>query len=101
MTEVLENSQERAIVASSGIAEELPAVLGLEIQEIGPIALPLSDYDAQRLAAKCTIAPFGRNKETVVDEKVRKTLVLPPDQVHFSNLEWKKELEELLERIQK
>jgi hypothetical protein len=43
---------------------------GLEVEGIGPIALPLLPIQAEQLIAVAKRAPFGRGEQTLVDTDV-------------------------------
>ena len=45
----------------------------LEVDGVGPIALPLLPVQAEQLVAAAERAPFGRGTETVLDVGVRRT----------------------------
>lgn len=58
---------------------------GLEVEGVGRISLPLTDEKALELKATCSLAPFGRGTETVVDTAVRNTFQLTPQQFRLTN----------------
>jgi hypothetical protein len=43
----------------------------IEVQAVGPIALPLLPVQAEQLVATADRAPYGRGGETLVDTTVR------------------------------
>jgi hypothetical protein len=45
----------------------------LEVEGVGPIALPLLPVQAEQLIAVAEQAPYGRGEETVIDTNVRRT----------------------------
>jgi hypothetical protein len=45
----------------------------LEVEGVGPIALPLLPVQAEQLIAVAEQAPYGRGEETLVDTAVRRT----------------------------
>jgi hypothetical protein len=55
----------------SGTTELLAPLL--EVDGVGPIALPLLPVQADELVAVAQRAPYGRGKETLVDTAVRRT----------------------------
>ena len=73
--------------ATSGI---LPNAVnpGLSIKGLGKVGLPLSERDAQAIIKQSREAPFGKGSRTFVDQSVRKTWELDPQQVQFRNREW-------------
>jgi hypothetical protein len=58
---------------------------GLDVEGVGRISLPLTDEKALELKAACSLAPFGRGTETVVDTAVRNTFQLTPQQFRLTN----------------
>lgn len=62
------------------------------------IGLPLSEDGARNLAGRSRKAPFGRNRETVVDETVRKTLEIDTERIKFQNPRWPDFIDELVSR---
>ena len=61
---------------------------GLYVKEFGFVGLPLSDRDAEAIAALCKRSPFGKGDETVLDESVRKTWELEASQIECRNPAW-------------
>ena len=55
----------------SGTTEFLAPLL--EVDGVGPVALPLLPIQAEQLVAVAERAPFGRGEETLVDTAVRRT----------------------------
>ncbi|KAK1932467.1 hypothetical protein P3T76_012051 [Phytophthora citrophthora] len=82
-----------------GCAETLPALPGLYVDGIGLISLPLTQDQATDLIAKCQKSPFGHNMDTKMDESVRKSWQLSPDQVQMKNPSWQSGMEKLTETI--
>lgn len=66
-----------------------PAVLGL----------PLCGSQATAVKDACTLAPYGKGTETVVDTAVRKTWQLNPDRFTIRNSKWATSLSDLVEKI--
>ncbi|EGZ25968.1 hypothetical protein PHYSODRAFT_326918 [Phytophthora sojae] len=82
-----------------GPADALPPVPGLFIDGVGTLSVPLSNAQAEELVAQCEKSPFGRRLDTLMDESVRKSWQLPPDQITFQNPQWQAGVEELSEII--
>ena len=61
---------------------------GLKIPSIGCTAFPLLEVQAKAMVDVCHRAPFGKGSETKVDESVRKTWQLNPNQFALSNPLW-------------
>ena len=53
----------------------------LEVDGVGPIALPFLPVQAEQLIALAERAPFGRGENTLVDTDVRRTWQLGADRV--------------------
>lgn len=58
--------------------------LGLDVQGLGPIKLPLKPSLAKPLIASCRVAPYGKGTKTLVDRDVRNTYELDPKQFRLS-----------------
>ncbi|GMF39508.1 unnamed protein product [Phytophthora fragariaefolia] len=71
-----------------GHAELLPPVPGHFVHGVGPVPVPLWEERARKLIDKCHKSPFGLNMDTKVDERVRRSWQLAPDQVQFKNPQW-------------
>jgi 2OG-Fe(II) oxygenase superfamily len=66
----------------------LPCVhLGLEVDGLGDIALPMKGKTVKALVAACQVAPYGKGTQTLVDKKVRNTYELDPKTFRLSD-EW-------------
>ncbi|OWZ02866.1 hypothetical protein PHMEG_00025503 [Phytophthora megakarya] len=83
----------------SGQADTLPVAPGLFIDGVGSIALPLCDEQAEKLVAKCDKSPFGRKLDTMMDENIRKSWQLAPDQVEIRNPLWHTGMKKLSETV--
>lgn len=74
---------------------------GLSIPGIGRIAFPLIDYQAKQIIEVCHKAPFGKGSETIINENVRKTWELNPDDFELLNRLWPDIVEGLLDTVAK
>ncbi|KAL4161629.1 hypothetical protein PRNP1_002181 [Phytophthora ramorum] len=100
LSSVLARAEDQAGEFSfGGQAETLPAVPGLFVRGVGTIALPLCKAQAEELITKCKKSPFGQKLSTKMDEKVRKSWELAPDQVQIKNPLWKAGMDTLSEII--
>ena len=63
-------------------------VTGLFLPGVGRIGLPLSHHQAKDIIGTCHPAPFGKGSQTIVDESVRKTWELNPDQFQLCGPSW-------------
>lgn len=70
----------------------------LEVDGVGPIALPLLPVQAKQLIAVAERAPYGRGPETVVDPQVRRTWQIDADQVQISR-RWERTLKDIVTRV--
>jgi predicted 2-oxoglutarate/Fe(II)-dependent dioxygenase YbiX len=82
---------------AAGTAELLAPLL--EVDGIGPIALPLLPIQATELIAVAEPAPYGRGQETVIDPAVRRCRQIGPDRVRVRGRHWARTLETILARV--
>ncbi len=82
---------------TSGTAEILAP--GIEVDGIGPVALPLLPGQAERLIAVAEQAPYGRGPETLVDTAVRRTWQIDAGQVKFTGRHWPGTLGAIVARV--
>ena len=61
----------------------------LEVEGVGPIALPLLMAQARQLIEAATRAPYGRGSDTVVDTNVRRTWQIEADRVRIDGKHWR------------
>jgi len=80
----------------SGTTELLAPLL--EVDGVGPIALPLLPMQAEQLVAVAEHAPYGRGEETLVDTAVRRTWQIGADRVRIRGRHWARTLEAILAR---
>lgn len=76
-----------------------PPLPGLHLKKGGNIGLPLSDRDAQAIIAESHQAPFGKGEETIVDQSVRKTWELSPDDFTLTNPAWKPFVDGIVSKV--
>ncbi|KAG5952530.1 hypothetical protein E4U53_000663 [Claviceps sorghi] len=70
----------------SALPESPPA--GLFVDDVGEIALPLSEPQARQMITKARQAPYGKGSATIVDTTVRNTWELDAEQFTFRNPAW-------------
>src|SRR3954467_8790835 len=70
----------------------------LEVEGVGPVALPLLPVQAAQLTTIAERAPYGRRAETVTDTTVRRCWQIRPDQVRISGRHWSGMLETIVAR---
>ena len=81
----------------SGMTELLAPLL--EVDGVGPVALPLLPIQAEQLVAVAERAPYGRGEETLVDTTVRRTWQIGADRVRFRGKHWARTLETIRARV--
>jgi len=81
---------------AAGTAELLAPLL--EVEGVGPVALPLLPTQAGQLAAVAKPAPYGRGAETLVDPAVRHCRQIGPDQVRIRGRHWARTLEAIVHK---
>jgi len=81
---------------AAGTAELLAP--SLEIEGVGPVALPLLPEQAERVIGVAEAAPFGRGEETVIDPAVRRCWQVGPDRVRLGGRHWARTLDRIVAR---
>src|SRR6201996_3558012 len=71
----------------------------LEVEGVGPVALPLLPIQARELIGVADPAPYGRGEQTVVDPAVRRCWQIGPDRVRIRGRHWAQTLEMILARV--
>jgi hypothetical protein len=71
----------------------------LDVERVGPIALPLLPMQAEQLIATAERAPYGRGEETLTDPEVRRTWQITPDRVRLGGRHWPKTFDTILARV--
>lgn len=72
---------------------------GLEVDGVGPVALPLLPAQREQLVAVAEQAPYGRGTETLLDTAVRRTWQIGADKVRLTGRHWPATLSALVERV--
>lgn len=70
----------------------------LEVNGVGPIALPLLPTQAEQLIAVAERAPYGRGGETLLDTTVRRTWQIGADRIRIEGKHWARTLEAVVAR---
>src|SRR3954454_4560605 len=65
----------------------------LEVEGVGPVALPLLSMQAAQLMEAAELAPYGRGEQTVIDPSVRRCWQIGPDRVRLSGRHWTRTLD--------
>jgi hypothetical protein len=81
---------------AAGTAELLAPLL--QVEGVGPVALPLLPAQADQLAAVAEPAPYGRGAETLIDPAVRRCRQIGPDRVSLGGRHWARTLESIVAR---
>jgi 2OG-Fe(II) oxygenase superfamily len=71
----------------------------LEVERVGPVALPLLPIQARELIGVAEPAPYGRGEQTVIDPAVRRCWQIGPDRVRIRGRHWAQTLEMILARV--
>ena len=81
--------------ANGTIALPAPA---LEVEGIGPVALPLLPFQAEQLIVAAARAPYGRGQDTIVDTEVRRTWQIEADRVQLRGKHFPSTLDAIVAR---
>ena len=79
-------------------AVEIMAPL-IEVEGVGPIALPLRPAQAEQLLTVADPAPYGRGEETLIDQSVRRTWQIGGERVRIRGRHWPGTLETILTQV--
>jgi len=71
----------------------------LEVEGVGPIALPLQSAQAEQLKSVAEQAPYGRGSETLVDTQVRRTWQIDAERMRITGRRWAEDLASVVARI--
>lgn len=71
----------------------------IEVDGVGPIALPLLPIQAEQLSAAAERAPYGRGPQTLYDESVRRTSQIDAARVRIGGRHWPPTLEGIVGRV--
>lgn len=83
-------------------ATTIRSVPGLSVKGgFGPVALPLLPSQAQALLEVFEQSPFGKGQATLLDDRVRKSWQLAPDNFKLSNPDWDSGLQACVQRVQR
>jgi hypothetical protein len=82
---------------AAGITEFLAP--RLEVEGVGPVALPLLPMQAEQLVAVAERAPHGRGADTIVDTTVRRTWQIAADRVRIAGKHWERTLQAVVARV--
>jgi predicted 2-oxoglutarate/Fe(II)-dependent dioxygenase YbiX len=97
LSELLGRIQRPGDFSTGGVCEIFPP--GLEVDGVGPIALPLLPVQAEQLIAVAERAPFGRGGQTLIDIDVRRAWQINASQVKIQGRTWTKTLASIVARV--
>ena len=69
----------------------------LEVDGVGPIALPLLPVQAEQLIGVAERAPYGRGEDTILDTNVRRTWQISPEHVQIGGRNWPQTLADIIQ----
>lgn len=73
--------------------------LAIAVDGVGPIRLPVTSAQAQRLCEVARPARYGRREQTLLDATVRDTWQIPRDRVRIEEQRWDRALAPVLESL--
>ncbi|MBK5942172.1 hypothetical protein CCR96_23610 [Halochromatium roseum] len=71
----------------------------LQVEGLGPVAMPLLPAQAEQLVALAEQAPYGRGTETLVDTEVRRTWQIDAAKLQLSGRRWAEDLERVVRQV--
>ncbi|KAL9064882.1 MAG: hypothetical protein Q9161_008585 [Pseudevernia consocians] len=98
LQDCLDNVKTAGSFATSGLLPDT-TLSGLFVHNVGSIGFPLQEEQAKAIVGACHRAPFGQGDRTVVDESVRKTWQLNPDQFELRNPRWPSVVRKVTEQV--
>lgn len=93
----LSNVERPGDFCTSGVVDIHPP--GLEVEGVGPVALPLLPVQAEALVAVADQAPFGRGDQTILDPTVRRTWQIDSGRVRLTSRHWPGILDGIVARV--
>ncbi len=70
----------------------------LEVEGVGPVALPLLPVQVEPLVAVAERAPYGHGQETLIDTDVRRTWQINPERIHIEGRHWARTLKKIVKQ---
>ena len=70
----------------------------LDVDGVGPVALPLLPLQAEQLIAVAEQAPYGRGEQTLIDTAVRRTWQINANHVRTQGRRWNETLKTIVKR---
>ena len=72
----------------------------IEVKGVGVLSFPVREAQVREIVRRAGRAPYGRGKETLIDESVRKVWQMPPDDVRIGGRAWAASFQSILSSIQ-
>lgn len=72
---------------------------GLVVENLGPIKLPLKRSRAKELVEQCSLAPYGKGTQTLINPKVRKTFELGPEKLTLND-QWQEAIASVTRQVE-
>ncbi|KAM0324713.1 hypothetical protein ACHAPQ_008270 [Fusarium lateritium] len=80
LLQAIENVRYSGTFAFNAELKALPRDVGISVEGVGAISLPLGESCARKIISKARQAPYGKGSDTIVDTAVRNTWELDPAQ---------------------
>lgn len=88
LLKAIENIRSSDTFAFNAELKALPRDLGISVDGVGAISLPLGESHARHIISKARRAPYGKGSDTIVDTAVRNTWELDPAQFTITWSGW-------------
>lgn len=88
LLKAIENIRSSGTFAFNAELKGLPHDLGISVDGVDVISLPLSKSNARHIISKARQAPYGKGRDTIVDTAVRNTWELDPAQFTITWSGW-------------
>jgi hypothetical protein len=75
--------------------------LSIEVRDVGPLQLPVSQAQARKLCAVARPARYGRGEQTLLDRRVRDTWEVPLSRVKIDKRRWRGALRPVLDQLRR
>lgn len=97
MFELLKTIQGNGSFETSGVKKITSP--GLRIKGIGEIGVPISPVQINEIIQISKKAPFGKGSKTITDNTVRSAWELNSNQLSFHNEDWKRFMDQIVEKV--
>ncbi|KAF5659957.1 hypothetical protein FHETE_9239 [Fusarium heterosporum] len=92
LLKAIESIRAPGAFAFNAVLDKLPPDLGISVNGVGRIPLPLNESHARRIISKAHRAPYGKGSDTIVDTTVRNTWEIDPTQFAITWSGWSSSL---------